>query len=213
MSRRHTFFDHCLMNLDTAVRSVMPGVISSRVDTPGAELPEAELTDSERRHAAGLMRVNHTGEVCAQALYAGQASTARLGEVRAQMEEAAAEERDHLAWCETRLRALHSRPSLLNPLFYGMSFTLGATAGALGDRWSLGFVAATEDQVSQHLAAHLQRLPEQDRRSRAVVARMLEDEQRHAEHARDAGGLPFPEPVRQGMTLMSKVMTETTYRL
>ncbi len=213
MSRQYSTLDRMLEQVDVAVRTLVPGTVHSRVAEPGAEEPEAELTATERQHAAGLMRVNHTGEVCAQALYAGQASTAQLGATRAQMEEAAAEELDHLAWCESRLRALGERPSLLNPVFYGLSFSLGAAAGVAGDRWSLGFVAATEDQVSRHLQSHLERLPEQDRRSRAVVAQMLQDEQRHADHARAAGGAPFPLPVRALMSTMSKVMTESTYRL
>lgn len=167
----------------------------------------------ERRHAAGLMRVNHTGEVCAQALYEGQASTARLTEVRAQMQEAADEEKDHLAWCEARLNELNSRPSLLNPAFYTLSFAMGAFAGAVGDRFSLGFVAATEDQVSQHLRGHLEALPEVDLRSRAIVAQMLADEARHAEQARAAGGTEFPRPVKALMSTMSKVMTQSTYRV
>lgn len=213
MSRQLSLIDRLLQQADNALRSFAPGAVQSRGPVPGADLPEAELTESERRHAGGLMRINHTGEVCAQALYAGQATTARLDDVRTQMEEAAAEERDHLAWCETRLRALEAHPSVLNPAFYALSFTLGATAGALGDRWSLGFVAATEDQVSQHLESHLERLPAADLRSRAVVTQMLEDEQRHADHARAAGGAPFPLPVRRLMTAMSKVMTATTYRV
>lgn len=213
MSRQYSALDRVLQQVDIAVRTLVPGTVKSRTEEPGNGQPEADLTATERQHAAGLMRVNHTGEVCAQALYAGQASTARLGATREQMEEAAAEELDHLAWCESRLRALNGHTSLLNPVFYGLSFTLGAVAGAAGDRWSLGFVAATEDQVSRHLQSHLERLPEQDRRSRAVVEQMLEDEQRHADHARAAGGAPFPPPVRGLMTAMSKVMTESTYRL
>jgi ubiquinone biosynthesis monooxygenase Coq7 len=159
------------------------------------------------------MRVNHSGEVCAQALYQGQALTARLPEVRREMEAAADEEMDHLAWCEARLRELDDHPSYLNPLWYGLSFGLGATAGAISDRLSLGFVAATEQQVCKHLDSHLARLPEQDTASRAVVAQMLEDEARHAHTALDAGGIPFPAPVRGLMSLVSRVMTETSYRL
>lgn len=167
----------------------------------------------ERNHAAGLMRVNHTGEVCAQALYDGQAATARLDKVRAQMAEAADEEKDHLAWCEARLQELGSRPSLLNPGFYSLSFAMGAVAGALGDRYSLGFVAATEDQVSEHLQRHLNNLPRVDLRSQAIVRQMLADEQRHADHAREAGAMTFPWPVQVAMRGLSKVMTTSTYRL
>lgn len=159
------------------------------------------------------MRINHTGEVCAQALYQGQALTARLPEVRQAMEHAAEEEIDHLAWCEQRIRELGGRPSLLNPLFYGLSFGVGAVAGLISDKVSLGFVAATEDQVVKHLDEHLAQLPEQDHKSRAILEQMREDELQHATTALEAGGLRFPAPVKFGMTLLSKVMTKSTYRL
>ena len=213
MSRQLSAMDRCLDRLETALRTCTPGVTQARGHIPGHELADTPMGPDERHHAAGLMRVNHTGEVCAQALYDGQSATAKLDRVRAQMAEAALEEKDHLAWCEARLRELGSRPSILNPVFYGLSFAMGAAAGALGDRYSLGFVAATEDQVSQHLQRHLKALPEVDLRSQAIVRQMLADEQRHAEHARDAGGLAFPKPVRAGMTLLSTVMTTSTYRL
>jgi ubiquinone biosynthesis monooxygenase Coq7 len=158
------------------------------------------------------MRVNHAGEVCAQALYQGQALTAKLPAVREEMEHAADEEIDHLAWCQERLQQLDSHPSLLNPLWYGLSFGIGAAAGKISDRISLGFVAATEDQVCKHLEDHLQRLPEQDERSRAVVEQMLVDEEKHAHSALNAGGMRFPAPVKGLMTLVSKAMTKTSYR-
>ena len=213
MTRQLSNLDQWLQRLDNALRTCTPGGTRARGEIPGGHLDESPMGLDEQRHAAGLMRVNHTGEVCAQALYEGQASTARLDNVRVQMQEAADEEKDHLAWCEARLKELHSQPSVLNPLFYSLSFAMGALAGAAGDRYSLGFVAATEDQVSKHLQHHLEALPEVDLRSRAVVAQMLADEQRHAAHAREAGGAEFPAPFKQAMSLMSRVMTGSTYRI
>ena len=171
------------------------------------------MSPTEQKHAAGLMRINHTGEVCAQALYAGQASTANLAQVREAMEEAAAEEVDHLAWCEQRLQELDSRPSLFNPLWYALSFGMGAAAGLAGDKWSLGFVAETEKQVCDHLEEHLEKLPESDQRSKAVLEQMIVDERHHGETATEAGGVPLPPPVKQAMLAMSKVMKKTTYRV
>jgi len=159
------------------------------------------------------MRINHTGEVCAQALYAGQATTAKLATVRAEMEHAADEEIDHLVWCEERLYELGSRPSILNPFFYGASFCIGAGAGLISDKLSLGFVAATEDQVCLHLDKHMAALPAQDQRSRAVLSQMHIDEAKHKQMALDSGGYEFPKPVMQVMTLVSKVMTQSTYRI
>ena len=159
------------------------------------------------------MRVNHSGEVCAQGLYRGQALTAKMPTVRQDMENAALEEVDHLAWCEQRLSALNSRPSYLNPLWYGLSFSLGAGTGLLSDRLSLGFVAATEQQVCEHLENHLEELPDADTKSRAVVEAMLTDEARHASNALQAGGLPFPSPIKQGMSLVSRIMTKSSYKL
>ena len=207
------FVDRCLIELDQALRTCMPGASQARRQSPAEPVAEPELSEPERRHAAGLMRINHSGEVCAQALYAGQASTAQLGVVRQAMEQAAAEEVDHLSWCEQRLRELDSRPSVLNPLFYGLSFGIGALAGLAGDRWSLGFVAETERQVCQHLQQHLARLPEQDRRSKAVLEQMIIDEQQHGETARQAGGAALPVPLQQTMLLLSQIMKKATYRL
>ena len=181
--------------------------------SPAPDAPEGDLTEAERAHAAGLMRVNHTGEVCAQALYEGQAMTARRAEVRDALEQAAAEEVDHLAWCRQRLDELDARPSVLDPLFYGASFLVGAAAGALGDRVSLGFVEATEDQVVRHLDRHLADLPEGDARSRAIVEEMRADEARHGVNALRAGGRTFPDGVKQAMTVVSRIMTESTYRI
>ena len=180
---------------------------------PAPDVPEGDLSEPERAHAAGLMRVNHTGEVCAQALYEGQALTARRAEVRDALEEAAAEEVDHLAWCRQRLDELDARPSVLDPLFYAASFLVGAAAGALGDRVSLGFVEATEDQVVRHLDRHLAELPADDARSRAIVEEMRADEARHGVNALRAGGRTFPDGVKQAMTAVSRIMTETTYRI
>ena len=172
-----------------------------------------ELNNLEKQHAAGLMRINHTGEVCAQALYQGQATTALLGEVRESMEQAAEEEIDHLAWCEQRLAELDSRPSILNFMWYAMSFGLGAAAGLAGDKWSLGFVAETEHQVCEHLEDHLSKLPKQDNKSRAILEQMIADEKHHEETARQAGGLEPPIAIRQAMNAMSQLMKKTTYHI
>ena len=187
------------------------GATRAAPDAPDA--PEGALTDEERTHAAGLMRVNHTGEVCAQALYEGQALTARRTEVRDALKQAAEEEVDHLAWCRQRLEELEARPSVLDPVFYAASFVVGAAAGALGDRVSLGFIEATEDQVVQHLDRHLDDLPPGDARSRAIVTEMRADEARHGVNALKAGGAAFPEGVKQAMTVVSRLMTETAYRI
>jgi ubiquinone biosynthesis monooxygenase Coq7 len=157
------------------------------------------------------MRVNHTGEVCAQALYQGQALTAKTAGTRSEMQEAAQEEIDHLVWCEERLEELGTRPSILNPLFYGASFAMGAVAGLVGDGVSLGFVHATEERVASHLRSHLKTLPETDRKSQLILQTMLEDEERHGENALKAGGLELPQPVKRAMTQASKLMTGSTY--
>ena len=205
--------DLLVSQADQVLRTLTGGVNRAGRPSPAEPEESSELVESERRHAAGLMRVNHTGEVCAQALYQGQALTARLPDVREEMEQAAAEEVDHLVWCEERLEELDSHPSVLNPLWYGMSFALGAAAGLAGDRWSLGFVAATEERVCQHLEDHLQRLPESDTRSRRIIEQMLEDERRHGETALEAGGEDFPEPVKQAMARVARLMTESSYRV
>jgi ubiquinone biosynthesis monooxygenase Coq7 len=181
--------------------------------SPSTEIEETELTEEQLQHALGLMRVNHAGEVCAQALYQGQALTAKLPEVGEQMREAADEEIDHLAWCEQRIEQLGGKTSALNPLWYGMSFAMGAGAGLISDKLSLGFVAATEDQVCQHLEKHLDELPAEDKKSRLIVEQMLEDEARHAETALEAGGHRFPKPVLKIMTLISLAMTKSSYKL
>jgi ubiquinone biosynthesis monooxygenase Coq7 len=205
--------DNLILQLDQALRTLVPGSTQAARANPGDSAPAAELEPAERRHAAGLMRINHTGEVCAQALYQGQALTAQLAEVRSSMEQAAREEGDHLNWCETRLAELGSHPSVLNPLWYGMSFGLGALAGLAGDRWSLGFVAETEQQVCRHLEEHLERLPAADEKSRRIVDQMHADEGKHASTALKAGAAPLPAPVRQAMTAMAGVMKLLVYRI
>jgi 3-demethoxyubiquinol 3-hydroxylase len=214
MTRKLSHADTLIHQFDTVLRTLVPHAArSSRPSPVTADIDDDPMTLDERRHAAGLMRVNHTGEVCAQALYQGQGCTAKLPEVREQMEQSAQEEIDHLAWCDERLQELGGHTSLLNPLFYAASFGLGAVAGAVGDRVSLGFVAATEEQVGKHLSEHMETLPPGDRRSRAVLRQMAIDEAHHAQLALEAGGARFPAPVKFGMSLMSKVMTKSVYRL
>ncbi|SDV11329.1 2-polyprenyl-3-methyl-6-methoxy-1,4-benzoquinone monooxygenase [Pseudomonas mucidolens] len=211
--RHYSPIDRLLLQADTAMRTLLPFSGQPQRPSPAIVQPEAQMSETESRHVAGLMRINHTGEVCAQALYQGQALTAKLPQVRAAMEHAAEEEVDHLAWCEQRIRQLGSHPSVLNPLFYGLSFGIGAAAGLISDKISLGFVAATEHQVCKHLNEHLEQLPAEDEKSRAILEQMRTDEELHAESALDAGGLRFPAPVKFGMSLMAKVMTKSTYRI
>ena len=202
--------DLLLAEADRALKTLASSTTASRPNPAGRPL-DPPLEDSERRHAAGLMRVNHAGEVAAQALYQGQALTARGSHVRESLRQAAQEEGDHLAWCEERLRELDSHPSVLNPLWYVGSLAIGALAGVLGDRVSLGFVAETERQVEGHLAEHLQRLPRNDERSRRILAQMKADETRHGENARAAGASELPAPVKLLMKLTARVMTRTAY--
>ncbi|CAD5378699.1 3-demethoxyubiquinol 3-hydroxylase [Pseudomonas sp. OF001] len=211
--RHYSPADRLLQQADAALRTLLPFSGQPGRPSPARNKDEVELNEAEAKHVCGLMRINHTGEVCAQALYQGQALTAKLPQVRQAMEQAADEEIDHLAWCEQRIRELGGRPSLLNPLFYGLSFGIGAAAGLVSDRVSLGFVAATEDQVVKHLDEHLAQLPPGDARSQAILEQMRVDELQHATTALDAGGLRFPAPVKAGMTLLSRVMTKATYRL
>jgi len=213
-SERHfSPVDRLLLQADAALRTLLPFSGQPTRPSPAIVQPEAELDERQAQHVAGLMRINHTGEVCAQALYQGQALTAKLPQVRQAMEHAADEEIDHLAWCEQRIRQLGSQPSILNPLFYGLSFGVGAAAGLISDKVSLGFVAATEDQVVKHPDDHLQQIPLEDQKSRAILEQMRVDEEQHACNALDAGGLRFPAPVKFGMSLLAKVMTSTTYRV
>ena len=210
--RNLSHIDRLIDSAENALKTLLAEPAAGR-PSPAAGLSSSDLAKDERKLSSSLMRVNHSGEVCAQALYQGQALTARLPDVRAEMEQAAAEEVDHLAWCADRLSELDSHTSYLNPAFYALSFSIGATAGLVGDKVSLGFVAATEDQVCKHLADHQQRLPEADRKSRAVVDQMLIDEQRHGHAALQAGGLDFPPLIKRTMTLVSKIMTRTASRV
>ncbi len=203
-----------LCEVDTALRTVcVPKQRTSRRANPAEMQQEQAMSLHEKRHVAGLMRVNHAGEVCAQALYQGQAATARLTEVKQQMTQAAEDEVDHLAWCEERLRELDSRPSLFNLVWYSGSFMLGALAGMAGDRWSLGFVAETERQVTAHLQKHLQNLPKQDLKTQAILAKMHEDEAYHAEMAVDAGAIELPFLIKQLMKGVSTLLTRSSYYL
>ncbi|MBK8187275.1 MAG: 2-polyprenyl-3-methyl-6-methoxy-1,4-benzoquinone monooxygenase [Cellvibrio sp.] len=206
--------DQFIIQADQALRTLVAGNDRScERPSPAMQTQATELSDADRKLSAALMRVNHTGEVCAQALYQGQALTAKLPQIRLEMEKAAEEEIDHLVWCQDRLDQLNSHTSLLNPLWYGMSFAIGAGAGLISDKMSLGFVAATEDQVCKHLEEHLQKLPADDQQSRAVVTQMLEDEAKHAQTALDAGGYRFPAPVKTLMSLASRAMTKTSYHI
>lgn len=207
-----SLIDRLVIQADRALKTVVPFSNQASHSAPLAtEMTDHALTPAEMKHAAGLMRVNHTGEVCAQALYQGQALTAKLPTVRLQMEQAADEEIDHLVWCEQRLATLNSQTSVLNPVWYLMSYSLGAISGVIGDKWSLGFVAATEELVGKHLVSHLTSLPEHDLQSRAIVAQMIIDEQSHAEHALASGGYPYPAPIKKGMEFTAKIMTTSSY--
>jgi ubiquinone biosynthesis monooxygenase Coq7 len=204
--------DRLITTFDRGLRTLF-GPATSAWQMPGTELPDADMDDSRRRHAAALMRVNHTGEVCAQALYQGQALAARNASVRSTLDQAALEETEHLAWTERRIEELGGRKSVLNPLWYATSFVMGAATGLLGDRWSLGFLAETERQVVEHLEGHLKKLPLEDHKSRAIVEEMRADESRHAASAYDHGGADLPLPARGLMRLASAIMTRTTYWL
>ncbi len=212
MQERHfTITDKLLAQADMAMRTVFAKPPRSSRPNPGDEFADAELLANEKQHVGGLMRVNHAGEVSAQGLYQGQALTARLPDVRDKMEQAAIEENDHLAWCASRLEDVQAHKSLLNPVWYAGSFVIGAVAGAIGDKWSLGFVAETEHQVVRHLDEHLASLPEQDEKTRAILEQMKTDEMHHATTALHHGGAELPMPAQKLMGLMSKVMTRTAY--
>ncbi len=204
--------DKLIENVDVALRTLLAPAVSVR-PCPAAGLPEAALSEAEQQHALGLMRVNHVGEVCAQALYQGQALTARDQSNREALQQAAQEEVEHLAWTAKRVGELGGRTSLLNPLWYGSSFAIGVAAGLLGDRWNLGFLEETEHQVTRHLEEHLLDLPEQDAKSRAIVAQMRADEMKHAQMAHDFGAASLPLPVKHMMQFTAKVMTTVSYRI
>jgi ubiquinone biosynthesis monooxygenase Coq7 len=204
--------DDLVIGFDRALRT-LTGLATSSRPTPGANIADAPLAPGERRHAAGLMRVNHTGEVCAQALYAAQAVTARDPSIRGKFARAAREEEEHLAWTRQRLAELSDRPSLLNPLWYGGAFAIGLAAGIASDEVNLGFVVETERQVEEHLTRHMERLPESDGRSRAIVEQMRDDEARHGAMAQEAGAAELPFPVRRLMRAAADVMRFVAYRV
>lgn len=211
-TRQLTAFDRLLADAQNALETVAGAPRAARPN-PGETEADVVLDDDERRHAAGLMRINHVGEVCAQALYVGQAAVARDPATRAQLQAAAQEETDHLAWCADRLRELDSRPSLFNPLWYAGSYAIGVAAGLRGDGWNLGFVVETERQVEAHLEEHLRTLPAADARSRAILTVMKDDEVRHADHAEAAGAKRLPRPIPTVMAAASKLMKAVAYRL
>lgn len=208
-ARQLSPLDHLISAAQTALTTILSTPVGTGRSDPARDLKADVLNDAQKRESAGLMRVNHVGEVCAQALYEGQALTARDGRVRDALIQAAAEEQDHLIWCENRLKDLGGRKSLLNPLWYFGAFGMGALAGWAGDRWSLGFLKETEYQVEAHLESHLDRLPQEDLRSRAVVKQMKEDEHKHAETAKKVGATELPWPVPALMRRVSRVMTGT----
>ena len=210
--RKFSMLDRCLMGIDQAVQTIFSKPASTRAH-PAKGIEQPALDEKQRQHVAGLIRVDHAGEVCAQALYQGQALSAKDPKVQAKMHQSAEEENDHLAWCWERLEELGSHTSHLNPLFYGGSFMIGAVAGLIGDKWSLGFVAETEAQVVKHLEAHIQQLPKQDSKSRAILEQMRADEAHHATTAIEAGGADLPKPVQSLMNMVSKAMTQTAYWL
>ena len=204
--------DTLINTFDTGLRTVFANAHASRA-RPDAGIEEVVLDDKKQQQAAALMRINHVGEVCAQALYSGQALTSRNTHIVSALQHAAKEETDHLAWCEGRINELGGRKSMLNPIWYAGSFTLGAIAGAVGDQWNLGFLAETESQVSAHLAGHLEKLSAEDIKTCALVTQMQLDETAHALEAKQLGATELPVPVKAGMKLASKIMTSTAYYL
>jgi ubiquinone biosynthesis monooxygenase Coq7 len=211
-TRRLSPLDRLIAEAQRGLAGMADEAVAVRAN-PGAPKPDVQMAERQRSHSAGLMRINHTGEVCAQALYVGQAAVARDEATRAQLLNAAQEETDHLAWCSERLKELDSRPSLLNPLWYAGSYAIGVAAGLRGDGWNLGFVVETERQVEAHLDEHLRSLPPEDLRSRAILATMKEDEARHADHAQAAGARALPPPIPRAMSLASSLMKAIAYRL
>lgn len=210
--RTTSFLDTLISEVDSALRTLLPP--SQRTParpSPATNISDSPLSPQEKKHISGLMRVNHAGEVCAQALYQGQALTAQLTHIKKQMTEAAAEEVDHLAWCEERLDELGSKPSRLNPLWYSGSIILGALAGLAGDKVSLGFVAETERQVTRHLQQHLKAIPAEDKKTKAILTRMQDDEEHHAHTAMEAGAIELPQMVKRLMAVVSKLMTKSSY--
>jgi len=213
MERNYSRLDGLIASIDEALRITTGEAPAASRKNPAGNIEPVELDEKDRRHVAGLMRINHTGEICAQALYAGQAATAHDDATREAMKLAAQEEIDHLSWCEDRLKELDSQPSLLNPFWYASSYAIGAFAGIAGDEWSLGFVRETEIQVEAHLMDHLEKLPAGDARSEAILDQMKQDEAKHAEMARDAGARELPPPIRRAMAFTANIMKTLAYRI
>ncbi|MBX3708457.1 MAG: 2-polyprenyl-3-methyl-6-methoxy-1,4-benzoquinone monooxygenase [Gammaproteobacteria bacterium] len=209
--RHYTFLDKLCLGVDQVVRALMDTAKTTGAEYPGKNTREEDLSEEQRKHSAGLMRVNHTGEICAQALYHGQGVVSRSTDVQEKMHQAAIEEGDHLAWCRRRLDELSSHPSYLNPLWYAGSFCIGMIAGTIGDKWSLGFVAETERQVIKHLEKHLHSLPIQDQRSYKILEMMEIDEAKHRDEAIALGAKELPNFIKKSMALTSKVMVKTAY--
>jgi ubiquinone biosynthesis monooxygenase Coq7 len=203
-------FDRWIVEFDKGLRTVL-GVVTAARPTPGRDLDEAAMSDAERRHAAALMRINHCGEVCAQALYQGQALASRNPALKSELERAAREENDHLAWSAERIEELGGRTSYLNPLWYAGSLGIGYVAGRFGDAWNLGFLAETEKQVERHLSGHLERLSPQDAKTRAVIEAMRDEEAGHARKAQQLGARDLPEPAKRLMRFAARLMTRSTY--
>jgi ubiquinone biosynthesis monooxygenase Coq7 len=211
--RNLTPLDRLLVGANNALHTIVAPASRAARENPASGIEERDLTDKQRSHAAGLMRVNHAGEVAAQGLYQGHAAVAHDPNIEEQMQRAASEELDHLAWCEQRLAELDAGPSLFGPVWYAGAFAIGAVSGVLGDRWSLGFIAETEKQVCAHLDSHLDRLPGDDERSRAIVRKMRDEEEEHGENAIEAGAADLPRPLQRLMQLTAKLMTSTAYRV
>lgn len=205
--------DYVIGQFDIALRTLFGRPKTTGRCNPESTVKESNLSLSEKKHIAGLMRINHAGEVCAQGLYQGQATTAKLTHVRDKMQQAAIEENDHLAWCENRIKNMNSHTSYLNPVWYAGSFVIGSVAGWVGDKWSLGFVAETEKQVVKHLDKHLNELPDQDAKSKAILKQMKIDETKHATSSLEAGGIELPEEIKRAMSLTAKIMTHLSYKI
>ncbi|MFK5895063.1 MAG: 2-polyprenyl-3-methyl-6-methoxy-1,4-benzoquinone monooxygenase [Pseudomonadota bacterium] len=213
MSFHYSFIDKVIINFDYAVNTLTGNNPITERPNPASNIKENELSDSAKKLSAALMRINHAGEVSAQGLYQGQALTAKLPEVKKQMERAAIEENDHLNWCKNRCHELDSYTSSLSPFWYMGSFAIGAVAGKIGDKWSLGFVAETEHQVVKHIEEHLKLIPEKDFKSREILKQMREDELNHAKLAENSGAAKLPLPVKVAMSISSKIMTKTAYHI
>lgn len=209
--RHYTLFDRLCLTLDNAVRALTNHPLTTGQSNPGGNMQDEPLTEEQRKHSAGLMRINHAGEICAQGLYHGQALVGRTPAIQAKMQTAAIEEGDHLNWCKERLDELNSHTSYLSPLWYVGSFVIGAGSGLMGDKWSLGFVVETERQVIDHLASHLKKLPTEDKRSHQILMKMQLDENKHREEAMQAGAIELPGAVKAVMQVTSKIMVKSAY--